>query len=71
MKSSAGGGGASAAAAGPVLPRSGLAHVEAEPQLALCKAKLLPLKTVTLQRLEDMQRAAHLRAHQPTPTPTV
>lgn len=37
---------------------SGQLSVEDVPTMVLCKPKLLPLKSVTLEKLEKMQRAA-------------
>ncbi|KAK3528077.1 hypothetical protein QTP86_023679 [Hemibagrus guttatus] len=41
-----------------VLPKQGQLLVEDVPVLVLCKPKLLPLKSVTLEKLEKMQREA-------------
>lgn len=41
-----------------VLPKFGLLYTEHKPQLALCKPKILPLKSVTLEKLEKMQKDA-------------
>ncbi|XP_030058621.1 BBSome-interacting protein 1 [Microcaecilia unicolor] len=41
-----------------VLPKQGQLCVEDTPTMVLCKPKLLPLKSVTLEKLEKMQREA-------------
>ncbi|KAM4703381.1 BBSome-interacting protein 1 [Rhinophrynus dorsalis] len=41
-----------------VLPKQGQLCVEDIPTMVLCKPKLLPLKSVTLEKLEKMQRDA-------------
>ncbi|XP_063818700.1 BBSome-interacting protein 1 [Pseudophryne corroboree] len=41
-----------------VLPKQGQLCVEDVPTMVLCKPKLLPLKSVTLTKLEKMQRDA-------------
>ncbi|XP_019411601.1 PREDICTED: BBSome-interacting protein 1 [Crocodylus porosus] len=41
-----------------VLPKRGQLAVEDVATLVLCKPKLLPLKSMTLEKLEKMQRAA-------------
>ncbi|TRY96983.1 hypothetical protein DNTS_001424 [Danionella cerebrum] len=41
-----------------VLPKQGQLSMEDVPTLVLCKPKLLPLKSVTLEKLEKMQRDA-------------
>ncbi|XP_062845310.1 BBSome-interacting protein 1 [Trichomycterus rosablanca] len=41
-----------------VLPKQGQLSVEDVPTLILCKPKLLPLKSVTLEKLEKMQQQA-------------
>ena len=45
-----------------VLPRQGLLHSEDAPGMVLCKPKLLPLKSVTLEKMEQMQREAEQKA---------
>ena len=35
---------------------------ESNPQLVLCKPKLLPLNSVTLEKLERMQKEANIKA---------
>ena len=45
-----------------VLPKRGLVYQESSPQLVLCKPKLLPLKSVTLEKLEKMQKDANDKA---------
>ena len=45
-----------------VLPKKGLLFTESQPQLTLCKPKLLPLKSVTLLKMEKMQKEAKERA---------
>ena len=45
-----------------VLPKRGLVYQESNPQLVLCKPKLLPLKSVTLEKLEKMQKDANEKA---------
>ena len=40
-----------------VLPRKGLLYQEDVAPLALCRPKLMPLKSVTLEKLEAMQKA--------------
>ncbi len=47
-----------------VLPKRGLLFTEAQAQTILCKPKLLPLKSFTLQRLEEMQNRAKERARE-------
>ena len=42
-----------------VLPKKGLVHYEDYEKFILCKPKILPLKPVTLEKLEQMQREAH------------
>lgn len=41
-----------------VLPKQGLLYQEDMPTVVLCKPKILPLKSVTLEKLERMQRDA-------------
>ncbi|EMP39784.1 BBSome-interacting protein 1 [Chelonia mydas] len=41
-----------------ILLLQGQLSVEDVPTMVLCKPKLLPLKSVTLEKLEKMQRAA-------------
>lgn len=41
-----------------VLPKQGQLSMEDVPTLVLCKPKLLPLKSVTLEKLEKMQQEA-------------
>ena len=45
-----------------ILPKRGLVYQESNPQLVLCKPKLLPLKSVTLEKLEKMQKDANEKA---------
>ena len=45
-----------------VLPKRGLVYQESNPHLVLCKPKLLPLKSVTLEKLEKMQKDANEKA---------
>ena len=47
-----------------VLPKRGLLFTESQPQTVLCKPKLLPLKSLTLERLETMQREAKDKARE-------
>ena len=41
-----------------VLPKQGLVYQEEQPSVVICKPKLLPLKSVTLEKLEKMQKEA-------------
>ncbi|XP_029328285.1 BBSome-interacting protein 1 [Mus caroli] len=41
-----------------VLPKQGQLSVEDVTTMVLCKPKLLPLKSLTLEKLEKMQQAA-------------
>ncbi|XP_004838525.1 BBSome-interacting protein 1-like [Heterocephalus glaber] len=41
-----------------VLPKQGQLSVEDVTTMVLCKPKLLPLKSMTLEKLEKMQQAA-------------
>uniref|UniRef100_A0A8C5NMR7 BBSome-interacting protein 1 n=1 Tax=Junco hyemalis TaxID=40217 RepID=A0A8C5NMR7_JUNHY len=41
-----------------VLPKQGQLSVEDMPALVLCKPKILPLKSVSLEKLEKLQKAA-------------
>ena len=43
-----------------VLPKTGQLYQEDIPNLVLCKPKLLPLKSVTLEKLEQMQKDAQV-----------
>ncbi|KAM9324587.1 BBSome-interacting protein 1 [Gastrophryne carolinensis] len=47
-----------------VLPKQGQLCVEDVPSMVLCKPKLLPLKSVTLTKLEKMQRDVQEAIHQ-------
>lgn len=44
-----------------ILPRQGLLYQEEPLDYVLCKPKLIPLKSVTLEKLEKMQRDAELK----------
>jgi len=46
-----------------VLPRKGLLFTESQSQLVLCKPKLLPMKSFTLQKMEEMQQEAKRKAN--------
>ena len=41
-----------------IIPQKGLVYTEQSPMLVLCKPKILPLKSVTLEKLEKMQKDA-------------
>ncbi|KAK6185346.1 hypothetical protein SNE40_007600 [Patella caerulea] len=41
-----------------VLPKQGVLYQEDMPTVVLCKPKLLPLKSVTLEKMEKMQKDA-------------
>ncbi|XP_004580279.2 BBSome-interacting protein 1 [Ochotona princeps] len=47
-----------------VLPKQGQLSVEDVTTMVLCKPKLLPLKSLTLEKLEKMQQAAQDTARQ-------
>lgn len=47
-----------------VLPKHGMIYEEDTPKLVLCKPKLLPLKSVTLEKLEKMQAEAQEKVKQ-------
>lgn len=40
------------------IPHKGVLHHEDIPEYILCKPKLMPLKSVTLEKLENMQKVA-------------
>ncbi|XP_065699876.1 BBSome-interacting protein 1 [Patagioenas fasciata] len=52
-----------------VLPKQGQLSVEDTVSMVLCKPKVLPLKSVTLEKLEKLQRAALEAARPPEGTP--
>lgn len=39
-----------------VIPKNGLLIYEEKPALVMCKPRLIPLKSLTLQKLETMQK---------------
>lgn len=41
-----------------ILPKHGLLYTEQSPMPVLCKPKIMPLKSVTLEKLEKMQKEA-------------
>lgn len=41
-----------------VLPKCGMLYSEEIPQMVLTKPKILPLKSVTLEKIEEMQKQA-------------
>ena len=47
-----------------VLPLKGLLYQEESSPLALCRPKLMPLKSVTLERLEQMQEQLQHQSRQ-------
>jgi len=44
-----------------VLPKQGLLYQEDTLHYILCKPKLIPLKSVTLEKLEKMQKEAEIK----------
>lgn len=44
-----------------ILPRQGFLYQEENLDYILCKPKLIPLKSVTLEKLEKMQKDAELK----------
>jgi BBSome-interacting protein 1 len=42
-----------------ILPKHGMVYSEEIPQMVLTKPKILPLKSVTLEKIEEMQKQAH------------
>ncbi|CAK9797534.1 BBSome-interacting protein 1 [Anthophora quadrimaculata] len=49
-----------------ILPRQGLLYQEENLDYILCKPKLIPLKSVTLEKLEKMQKDAELKLKEAT-----
>lgn len=47
-----------------VLPRQGLLYQKDTLNYILCKPKLIPLKSVTLEKLEKMQRDAEIKVRE-------
>lgn len=48
----------------PVIPNQGIVIQEEKPFFIVCKPKLLPLKSVTLEKVEKMQKEAENIAKQ-------
>lgn len=42
----------------PIIPKTGQLLLEDVKELLLCKPRLMPLKSYTLEKLENMQQAA-------------
>ncbi|KAK3882292.1 hypothetical protein Pcinc_013322 [Petrolisthes cinctipes] len=57
-------GSGTASALKEVLPRKGILYQEDFAYLALCRPKLMPLKSVTLEKLEAMQKNAQDKLRQ-------
>ncbi|NXN36515.1 BBIP1 protein, partial [Rhinoptilus africanus] len=53
----------------PLSPLAGQLSVEDAAAMVLCKPKVLPLKSVSLEKLEKLQRAALEAARPPEGTP--
>lgn len=53
-----------------VLPRQGLLYQEDTSSYILCKPKLIPLKSVTLEKLEKMQKEAEIKVREAQETDT-
>lgn len=53
----------------PLVPKSGQIMIEDEPDLLLCKPRLIPLKSFTLEKLEKMQQQAVQQASEQNQTP--
>ena len=49
-----------------IVPNEGIVIHEESSSFVLCKPKLLPMKSVTIEKLERMQRTAYARAMQIT-----
>ncbi|XP_043595702.1 BBSome-interacting protein 1 [Bombus pyrosoma] len=47
-----------------ILPRQSLLYQEENLDYILCKPKLIPLKSVTLEKLEKMQKDAELKVRE-------
>lgn len=47
-----------------VIPHQGLLYSEDTPDYILCKPKLMPLKSVTLEKLEKMQKDAEMKINE-------
>ena len=43
-----------------ILPRNGMTYTEESQSMVFCKPKIMPLKSVTLEKLEKMQREVSL-----------
>ena len=41
-----------------IIPRTGLLYQEEIPSFVLCKPKLMPLKSITIEKLEQMHKEA-------------
>ena len=41
-----------------VLPKNGQLYQQDNPSLVLCKPKIMPLKSITLEKMETMQKEA-------------
>lgn len=48
----------------PIVPSEGIVIHEETGIYVLCKPKLMPMKSVTIEKLEQMQRNAYTRAMQ-------
>lgn len=46
-----------------IIPATGITFSEEKPFFLLCKPKLLPLRSITLEKLEKMQNDARERAN--------
>ncbi|XP_014215119.1 BBSome-interacting protein 1 [Copidosoma floridanum] len=47
-----------------VVPQQGILYSEDVPDYILCKPKLMPLKSVTLEKLEKMQKDAEAKLNE-------
>lgn len=46
----------------PIIPKDGILCYEEEPFFVLCKPKLLPIKSVTIEKMEKLQQEAQDKA---------
>lgn len=46
----------------PIIPKDGILCYEEQPFFILCKPKLLPIKSVTIEKMEKLQREAQEKA---------